>query len=379
MDKIKVLIIDDSAVVRKVLTDILSSHQDIEVVGTAVDAIFAARKIENLQPDVITLDLNMPQMDGLTFLKEQMSTNPHPVIMISTETVEGGDKTIQALSLGAVDFITKPTYDAPGGIESIAEPLYEKVKMAAQVKNKLKLKKLPPHMREQAKGTTIIVKKPPHQVEKTTAEPKKEEKVIHKVVKARKPLTKDTIIAIGASTGGTEAIREILINLKPNIPGIVIVQHMPEKFTLAFANRLNELCAYEVKEAEDGDIVRPNRALIAPGNYHMLVKKKGDGTVFAEVRMAEKYNRHRPSVDVLFNSVARYMGANVLGILLTGMGKDGAEGLLKIKNTGAQTITQNEETCIVYGMPAAAVDLGAAEIIMPIYDIADFINKNTKI
>lgn len=340
MAPIKVLIIDDSAIVRRVFTEIISREPGMEVVGAAPDPYVARDKIVRLKPDVITLDLEMPRMDGLTFLKKLMRYHPLPTIIVSSLTPQGSRMALDALELGAVEVLAKP-----GGAFSVGDlgrQLVEKIRAAALTRPK----------KPQAQSV-------PETPSADLAIPLK---------------TTDKVIAIGASTGGTEAIKEILLGLPPTSPGIVIVQHMPPKFTTAFAERLNQLCALEVKEAEDGDAVLTGRALIAPGNYHMLLRRRG-GRYFTEVKSGPPVHHQRPSVDVLFNSAAVSAGGNAIGVLLTGMGADGAEGLLAMKERGAYTIAQDETTSVVYGMPKEAVKRGAALKVLPLQSISREIQK----
>ena len=337
MAKIKVLIVDDSAVMRQILKEILSRDPAVEVVGVATDPMVARDKILRLQPDVLTLDVEMPRMDGLTFLEKLMRAHPMPVVMISSLTDRGCETTLRALELGAVDFVSKPKIDVADGTVLLANEILEKVKAAAQARIIGVRKKLAAGPSRPLPSQALI--KSTHQV-----------------------------IAIGASTGGTEALRELLEPLPPDSPGIVMVQHMPEKFTRSFADRLDSLCRIRVKEAQDGDRILPGHALLAPGNFHMEVLRSG-----AEYRVrvfaADPVNRHRPSVDVLFHSCARYLGSNVVGVILTGMGADGARGLLEMRDAGARTIAQDEASCVVFGMPKEAIALGAAEEVLPLSQI----------
>ncbi len=334
MKKIKVLIVDDSALVRNSLSEILSSDPAIEVIGTALDPIIAAQKIKKQIPDVITLDIEMPRMDGLTFLKKLMSQKPIPVVICSSLTYEGSDTAIKALELGAVEIITKPQLGKKQFFEESKIKICDTVKSASMVKVRPKLKTIDVKPKLTA---DVILSKP------------KSKTVIQKTEK---------VILIGASTGGTEALRDLLENFPVNCPGTVVVQHMPEFFTNSFAKRLNELCAVVVKEAEHGDYVLPGQVLIAPGNKHTLLKRDGE-KYFVEVKDGPLVSRHKPSVDVLFRSAARYAGANSVGIIMTGMGDDGAKGMLELKEAGAYTIAQDEKSCIIYGMPKEAVKLGA--------------------
>ncbi len=343
--KINVLVVDDSAVVRQVLTDMLNSDPDIEVIGSAADPFMAASKIRQIKPDVITLDVEMPRMDGISFLQKIMSQHPMPVVMVSSLTEQGSETTIKALEYGAVEIIQKPRLGVKQFLEESRIIICDAVKAAS----KAKLNRISP---------------------KKQVEPKlSADAVLSKSASRAMLQTTDKIIAVGASTGGTEALRIFLEALPPDSPGIVIVQHMPENFTRAFANRLNGLCQITVKEAEDGDSVLRGHALIAPGNKHMLLKRSG-AKYYAEIKEGPLVNRHRPSVDVLFRSAARYGGKNTVGIIMTGMGDDGARGLLEMKEAGAQTIAQDEKSCVVYGMPAEAVKIGAAHKVVSLKNIA---------
>jgi len=346
MSKIKVLVVDDSAVVRQSLTAILEEDPKIEVIGTASDPYMAVKKMQERAPDVITLDVEMPRMDGLTFLKKIMSQHPLPVIIISSLTSTGTQSGIKALEYGAVDIITKPQLDVKGFIEEEKRRIQDAVKAAGQAVVRRKI--FTEHTVQPKYSADAVIAKSTH---KSMIE------------------TTEKVIAIGASTGGTEALREVLMELPYDSPGIVIVQHMPEKFTKSFADRLNELCKITVKEAEDGDTVIRGRALIAPGNFHMLLKRSG-ARYYVEVKQGPLVNRHRPAVDVLFRSTARYAGQNAMGIILTGMGDDGAKGLLEMKEAGAVTIAQDEKSCVVFGMPKEAIKLEAAQTILPLNKIA---------
>ncbi|HLK19176.1 MAG TPA: chemotaxis response regulator protein-glutamate methylesterase [Bryobacteraceae bacterium] len=337
MPKIKVLIVDDSAVIRQLLKQILSSDPAIDVVGVATDPVVAREKILRLQPDVLTLDVEMPRMDGLTFLEKLMRAHPLPVVMISSLTERGCETTLRALELGAVDFVSKPKIDVVGGTVHLADEIVEKVKSAAQAKIIGVRRKL---------AATPVRLLPSQALIRSTHQ----------------------VIAVGASTGGTEALREMLEPFPPDAPGIVMVQHMPEKFTRSFADRLDSLCRIRVKEAQDGDRILPGHALLAPGNFHMEVLRSG-----AEYRVrvfsADPVNRHRPSVDVLFHSCAKYLGSNAVGVILTGMGADGARGMLEMRRAGARTIAQDEASCVVFGMPKEAIAMGGAEEVLPLGQI----------
>jgi len=334
--KIRVLIVDDSAIVRKIFTQELSKYPDIEVVGTAPDPYIARDKIVALKPDVITLDIEMPRMDGLTFLKKLMKYYPIPTIVVSSLTPKNSAMALEALEAGAVEVLAKP-----GGSYSVGDmsvQLVEKIRAAARAR----LLKAPSET-----PTVGIVKEAP---------------------KLSLTQTTHKIIAMGASTGGTEALKVVLTQMPPTSPGIVIVQHMPPKFTQAFAERLNSLCQLTVKEAQNGDAVIPGVALIAPGNYHMVLKRSG-ARYYVEIKDGPLVCYQRPSVDVLFHSVARYAGPNAIGVIMTGMGRDGASGLLEMKKAGAKTIAQDEETCVVFGMPKEAIKLGAVDVVAPLQDI----------
>ena len=340
MAKAKVLIVDDSALMRQLLTQLLSQSADLEVVGTAPDPYAAWEKIKSLKPDVLTLDVEMPRMDGLTFLEKIMRLHPMPVLMISSLTEKGCQTTLRALELGATDFVTKPSIDLQHGTREIAHEIIEKVKTAARARVRLR-----PSLPSNGPARPL---------------PSKSEALLKSTHK---------VIAIGASTGGTEALRDVLTELPANTPGVVIVQHMPEKFTQSFAERLNSLCQMQVHEAKDGDRILPGHILIAPGGYHMEVTRSG-ANYNVRVFMAEPVNRHRPSVDVLFQSCARYLGGNAVGAILTGMGNDGARGLLAMRQAGARTVAQDEASCVVFGMPKEAIALGGAEEVLPLPKIS---------
>lgn len=343
---IRVLIVDDSSVVRQALTRIFDEDPMIQVIDTASDPLFAAEKIAMEVPDVITLDVEMPRMDGLTFLKKIMSQRPIPVVICSTLTAGRSETALKALEYGAVDIIDKPKLGTKQFFEESRVRICDAVKAAAAAKVR------PIHAR------TAI--QPKLTADAMLAKPSSQAMVE----------TTERVIAVGASTGGTEALRVFLEALPMDAPGVVIVQHMPENFTAAFANRLNTLCSITVQEAKNGDSVLRGRALIAPGNSHMLLKRSG-ARYYVEIKDGPLVSRHRPSVDVLFRSVARYAGKNAMGIIMTGMGDDGAKGLLEMKQAGAfLTIAQDEASCVVFGMPNEAIKLGAADKIMPLERIA---------
>ncbi len=344
-DKIHVLVVDDSASVRQTLADILSHDADIEVIGTASDPFVAASRIQKEIPDVMILDVEMPRMDGITFLRKIMAQHPIPVIICSSLTEGGSETLVQALEAGAVDVIAKPRVDTKQFLIESHVRICDAVKAAAQVKLSRVNRPAKKHLIEKKLTADVIM--PPPSLTRAMAR------------------TTEHVVCIGASTGGTESLREVLTALPADSPGIVIVQHMPERFTAAFAKRLDGLCEIEVKEAEDGDTVLPGRALIAPGNRHMLLQRSG-ARYYVAVKDGPLVSRHRPSVDVLFRSAAQYAGKNAVGIIMTGMGDDGAKGLLEMKKVGARTIAQNEETCVVFGMPKEAIALGAADKIEPL-------------
>ncbi|MCD6296695.1 MAG: chemotaxis response regulator protein-glutamate methylesterase [Deltaproteobacteria bacterium] len=336
MKKIKVLVVDDSAVVRKVFKEEISRENDMEVVGTAPDPYVARDKIVKMKPDVVTLDIEMPRMDGITFLKKLMRHYPLPVIIVSSLTRNGGKLAVEALSLGAVEVMSKPS-----GAYSVGE-------MGVQLTDKIRA------------------------VARLNVSPRKErpsKKSIQKKVASRALAeTTNKIVAIGASTGGTEALKTVLTGMPPNAPGILVVQHMPANFTTSFAERLDELSAMTIKEAKDGDSLVNGVALLAPGNYHMLLKRSG-AKYYVQVKKGPLVHHQRPAVDVLFQSVANYAGSNAIGVILTGMGADGALGLLKMKEAGARTVAQDEKSCIVFGMPKEAIKLGAADKVVPLNSV----------
>ncbi len=334
MKQIKVLIVDDSAIVRKIFAQELSKHADIVVVGSAPDPYAARDKVVQLKPDVITLDIEMPRMDGLSFLRKLMKYHPVATIIVSSLTAANSEMALEAMEYGAVDVLAKP-----GGAYSVGDmsiQLVEKIRAAACVSVSARAGV---HESSVAEVPVAALKRSTHKV-----------------------------IAMGASTGGTEALKSVLMQMPANTPGMVIVQHMPPRFTTTFANRLNELCAMEIREAKDGDSVVPGTALIAPGNFHMVLKRVG-GSYSVEVGTGPLIFHQRPSVDVLFNSVARFAGGNALGVILTGMGKDGAAGMLEMKKAGAFTVAQDEASCVVFGMPREAIRLGGVDKVVPLHDI----------
>jgi two-component system, chemotaxis family, protein-glutamate methylesterase/glutaminase len=350
VEKIKVLIVDDSAVVRQTLEKILSTDPEIEIMGTAPDPYAAAKKMKMAVPDVITLDVEMPLMDGITFLKKIMNQRPIPVVICSSLAGKGTETAFKALEYGAVEIIHKPQMGTKQFLEESNILICDIVKAAAQTKKRSTLRK-PKPMTERS-------------VQKMTAEV-----MLPKAGKNAMAQTTEKVVMVGASTGGTEALREFLEALPYNAPGIVVVQHMPENFTTAFASRLNDLCQITVKEASDNDSVLPGHALIAPGNKHTLLKRSG-ARYYVEIKDGPLVSRHRPSVDVLFRSASRYAGKNVCGVIMTGMGDDGAKGMAEMKEAGSINIAQDESTCVVFGMPNEAIKTGGVDHILPLQSIA---------
>ncbi|AOE83984.1 protein-glutamate methylesterase/protein-glutamine glutaminase [Pseudomonas sp. TCU-HL1] len=331
---IKVLVVDDSALIRSLLSEIVRADAELQLVGVAPDAFVARDLIKQHSPDVITLDVEMPRMDGLTFLDKLMKGRPTPVVMISSLTERGSEATLRALELGAIDFVAKPKLGIAEGMQAYAEDIRTKLKVAARARM---IRRTQPTERPVERGLPIV--------------------------------GTEKLIAIGASTGGTEAIKEVLLGLPADSPGVVITQHMPPGFTRSFAARLDKLCRISVSEARDGDRILPGTALLAPGGLHMEVARSGANYV-ARLSEAPPVNGHRPAVDVMFNSAARCAGRNLIAALLTGMGKDGARGLLEIREAGGYTVAQDEASCVVYGMPREAAEIGAAEDVLALEEIA---------
>lgn len=352
MSKTRVLIVDDSALVRKVISRIIEDDPELEVAGTAADPYIARDKIKQLNPDVITLDVEMPRMDGITFLRNLMRLRPIPVIMISSLTEKGAEVTLQALELGAIDFISKPKLDVNEGLKEYAEEIVEKIKIASKAKVR-------PLTERKARPIVAIEITP-----KLSADA-----VISKQGGSSRFRTTDRIIAIGASTGGTEAIRDVLESMPPDAPGIVISQHIPAAFSGPFANRMNGVSAMTVCEAQDGQQILPGHVYIAPGDRHLLVERDG-ARYICRLNDGPPVNRHRPSVDVMFRSVSQNVGPNAVGVILTGMGDDGARGLKEMKENGATTLVQDEKTSVVWGMPGEAFKIGAADAQYPLEQIA---------
>ncbi|MGC2639777.1 MAG: chemotaxis response regulator protein-glutamate methylesterase [Acidobacteriaceae bacterium] len=343
-EKIRVLIVDDSAVVRQTLAAILSSDPEIEVVATAGDPYVAAERLHEQCPDVITLDIEMPRMDGLTFLKKIMAQHPIPVVICSSLADEGTQSALRALEYGAVEIVAKPRLGVRQFLEESRTLICQAIKAAASAR--------------------VRAQRPAHAVQ-----PKLTADAILPRATAAMAETTEKVVVVGASTGGTEALKTLLEALPPDTPGIVIVQHMPELFTRAFASRLDSLCAVSVKEAESNDTVLRGRVLIAPGNHHLLLQRSG-ARYYVEIKDGPLVCRHRPSVDVLFRSAARYAGPNAVGVILTGMGDDGARGMLEMKQAGACTIAQDESTCVVFGMPREAIKMNGVDKVLPLDSIA---------
>lgn len=340
--KIKVLIVDDSALIRKLLTEMIGRQPDMVVVGAAPDPLVAREMIRALDPDVLTLDIEMPKMDGLDFLERLMRLRPMPVVMVSTLTTKGAEAALRALELGAVDLVAKPKLDIVNGLKEYAGEIADKIRMAAGAQ----IRKAP----ASTPSPTVVKEAAVSTLQRTGST--------------------EALIIIGASTGGTEAIKEVLMKMPPGCPGILITQHMPEAFTKSFAARLDGICRIRVKEADDGERVLPGHAYIAPGNRHMAVRKSGANYVVA-LSDDPPVNRHRPSVEVLFRSAAQYVGANAVGVMLTGMGKDGANAMLEMKQAGAHNVAQDEASCVVFGMPKEAIAVGGVDQVLPLQAIAN--------
>ncbi len=342
MKKIRVLVVDDSALIRKLLTELINDQRDMEAIGAAPDPLVAREMIRSLNPDVLTLDIEMPKMDGLDFLERLMRLRPMPVVMVSSLTERGSEMTLQALELGAVDFVAKPKIDIVSGLQQYADQIANKIRVAARARIK-----------------PYVFKSVPQSASASAVLPS---------IKSRATSTEKLII-VGASTGGTEAIKDFLINLPPDCPGILVTQHMPEAFTKSFANRLNNLCRIDVSEAQGGERIMPGHAFIAPGNAHLLLKRSGANYV-TELNNGALVSRHRPSVDVLFRSAANCAGKNAIGVILTGMGKDGAAGMLEMHKAGATNFAQDEASCVVFGMPKEAIAAGGVDEVVPLNEMA---------
>jgi len=345
MAKTRVVVVDDSALVRSLLTEIINRQPDMECIGAASDPLVAREMIRNLNPDVITLDVEMPRMDGIDFLSKLMRLRPMPVVMVSTLTERGADVTLRALELGAIDFVAKPKIGVADGLKLLAEDITDKVRVAS----KAHIRKLHVPASAPADGTAPVRPAAP--------------------VASLGRLSTEKIVFIGASTGGTEATKEVLINLPPDCPAVMITQHMPPGFTRSYAARLDGLCRIRVKEAQDGERVLPGHAYIAPGGLHLSVERSGANYI-ARVQDGEPVNRHKPSVEVLFKSAARVVGPNALGIMLTGMGADGAKAMRELRDAGSYNMVQDEASCVVFGMPREAINAGAAHEVLPLTQIA---------
>ena len=337
--KTKVLVIDDSALIRSLLTEMINEQKDMEVVGAAPDPIVAREMIKQLNPDVLTLDVEMPRMDGLDFLEKLMRLRPMPVLMVSTLTERGSEITMRALELGAIDFVTKPKTSITSGMLEYTELITDKIRIAS----KARIATLQRSAKPQVDGPVQASLKNPL-------------------------ISSEKLLIIGASTGGTEAIKSFLLQMPSDCPGILITQHMPAGFTKSFANRLNSICKISVKEAIDGERILPGHAYIAPGDQHLLLARSGANYV-TKLSDAAPVSRHKPSVDVLFDSAAEYAGKNAIGVIMTGMGKDGAAGMAKMKHAGAYNFAQDEASCVVFGMPREAIAHGGVEEVLPLTDL----------
>ena len=344
MAKTRVVVVDDSALVRSLLTEIINREPDMECVGTAADPLVAREMIRSLNPDVITLDVEMPRMDGIDFLAKLMRLRPMPVVMVSTLTERGADVTLRALELGAIDFVAKPKIGVADGLRLLAQDITEKVRIAARAH----VRRAPPASAASALAATAAAGPGPSALGRMSTE---------------------KIVFIGASTGGTEATKEVLVNLPHDAPAVMITQHMPPGFTRSYAARLDGLCRISVKEASDGERVLPGHAYIAPGGLHLSVERSGANYI-ARVRDGEPVNRHKPSVEVLFQSAARVVGPNALGVMLTGMGADGATAMKLMRDAGSYNLAQDEASCVVFGMPREAIAAGAAHDVLPLGQIA---------
>ena len=350
MSKTRVVVVDDSALVRGLLAEIINRQSDMVCIGSAADPLAAREMIRSLNPDVITLDVEMPRMDGIDFLQRLMRLRPMPVVMVSTLTERGADVTLRALELGAVDFVAKPKIGIADGLRQLGEDITDKIRTASKA-----------HVRKLAPAAVVTA---PHGSMPVTATPAKSANVA-----SIGRLSTEKIIFIGASTGGTEATREVITQLPPDAPAVMITQHMPPGFTKSYAARLNTLARIRVAEAQDGERVLPGHAYIAPGGFHLSVERSGANYI-ARVRDGEPVNRHKPSVEVLFESAARVVGQNALGVMLTGMGADGARAMKVMRDAGSWNVCQDEASCVVFGMPREAINAGAAHEVLPLAQIA---------
>nr|Q31HL9.1 RecName: Full=Protein-glutamate methylesterase/protein-glutamine glutaminase [Hydrogenovibrio crunogenus XCL-2] len=368
MSKIKVLIVDDSALVRQMLQEMLKSDPEIEVVGTASDPYDAREKVKQLHPDVLTLDVEMPRMDGVTFLKNLMRLHPLPVVMISTLTEKGADITFEALDLGAVDFVAKPKIDLQHTFEDYTDEICRKVKTASKV-SKWQLERQYARYVANKESKPKVLSKPGSLVSKVV-EKFTTDAIVPKKAPSDFSKPSHKVIALGASTGGTEAIKEVLMRLPSTTPAIVITQHIPASFSLPFAQRMNSVSEMEVTQAEDRQPILAGHVYIAPGDKHLLVERTSSGYI-CRLNDGPPVNRHKPSVDVMFRTVVQSVGKNAVGVLLTGMGADGAKGMKELQEIGVPTIVQDEKTCVVWGMPGEAVKLGAADYVLPLGSIPE--------
>ena len=359
-NKTRVLVVDDSALVRGLLAEIINRQPDMLCVGAASDPLVAREMIRNLNPDVITLDVEMPKMDGIDFLSKLMRLRPMPVVMVSTLTERGAEVTLRALELGAIDFVAKPKIGVADGLRQLAEDITDKVRTAAQAH----VRRLPPAAAAAAVAAPGVPAAPG-----LAATSGAQASRLAAPVAALGRLSTEKIVFIGASTGGTEATKEVLMNLPADSPAVVITQHMPPGFTKSYAARLDSLCRIRVKEAVDGDRILPGHAYIAPGGFHLSVERSGANYI-ARVRDGEPVNRHKPSVEVLFESAARVVGPNALGVMLTGMGADGARAMKTMRDAGSWNLCQDEASCVVFGMPREAINHGAAHEVLPLQRIA---------
>ncbi|MDO9235750.1 MAG: chemotaxis response regulator protein-glutamate methylesterase [Aquabacterium sp.] len=348
MAKIRVLVVDDSALVRSMLTEIINRQPDMECIGAAVDPLVAREMIRNLNPDVLTLDVEMPRMDGIDFLSKLMRLRPMPVVMVSTLTERGADVTLKALELGAIDFVAKPKIGVADGLRQLADDITDKVRIAA----KARIQRAPTPS-NQATGTAGAARPATPVVSASLGR-----------------LSTEKIIFIGASTGGTEATKEVLMTLPADAPAVVITQHMPPGFTRNYAARLDGLCKISVKEAQNGERILPGHAYIAPGGMHLSVERSG-ANYLARVQDGEPVNRHKPSVEVLFKSAAAVVGPNAIGVMLTGMGGDGAKAMREMREAGAYCVAQDEASCVVFGMPREAIAAGAVQEVLPLHKITN--------
>ncbi len=363
MAKIRVVVVDDSALVRSMLTEIINRQPDMECIGAAADPILAREMIRNLNPDVITLDVEMPRMDGIDFLSKLMRLRPMPVVMVSTLTERGADVTLKALELGAIDFVAKPKIGVADGLRQLADDITDKVRIAS----KARIHRAPAPAPVATTGSPSS-----GGASRNAAAPAAPAAPRTSASTSLGRLSTEKIIFIGASTGGTEATKEVLLSLPPDSPGVVITQHMPPGFTRNYAARLDGLCKISVKEASDGERILPGHAYIAPGGMHLSVERSGANYI-ARVQDGDPVNRHKPSVEVLFKSAARVVGPNAIGIMLTGMGGDGAHAMREMKDAGAYCVAQDEASCVVFGMPREAINAGAVQEVLPLTQIAQHV------